>query len=199
MSPALVFRVEHATKTRDDKPLGPFRYNHENADGYSCRQLDAWNMPNPYGDGVQHYGSAHQLFGFLSVEDTHWFSPADRDVLRKVGYVMRSYMCPPGTFSAGKSQVAFDYREAIPGERIKLGSQRVTPQERPPQVLDDYDYAPAMEATATITMATITAETSQKQRGVSIDSTLSAKQLAATEDYLRTIFVSSLYNSTGYS
>jgi hypothetical protein len=115
MSPMLVLRVEH-----QDTREGP----------WSCRTfhgscLHANCLPTPGADDLpfslwpQSTGPKLYAIPFLEDRFTYYFNLKDRQILTDGGFVLSTYMLPPGTFSVGNVQVIF---------AIDEGAQRVHQQ-----------------------------------------------------------------------
>lgn len=70
------------------------------------------NMPAPTVDGIER-PFAGLRFGFLCEAGLRYFTERDRRHLRTNGYLVRRFLCPPGTFKTGREQVAFDLDSAL--------------------------------------------------------------------------------------
>lgn len=110
MSPMVVKRVE------DSAGMGPFWSNNALSDA-ETRRLDIYHMPTPAREGMndQRRGRAGQDFKFAFAGDdsvAKWLSANDRATLGPLGFMLATYVCPPGTLLFGEEQVAFDYQHA---------------------------------------------------------------------------------------
>lgn len=108
MSPLLVTRVCR----EDNAEEGPF--------GGPDWPTDAGaNMPAPTVDGIERPFQGLR-FGFLSDDGLAYFTERDRRHLRKNGFLVRRFLCPPGTFKTGREQVAFSLEDALVLDREAL-------------------------------------------------------------------------------
>lgn len=104
MSPIIVYRFEHP----EDRS-GPWEHgNYHNA------WLDAHTMLCSWHDVTGlHLHGMHGRSGVINEVGLRFFTGNDRRKLRDEGFVLSTYMCPPGTVDFGKFQVKFDIDEAI--------------------------------------------------------------------------------------
>lgn len=116
MSPLQVFRIQ------DEEGKGPWA-SARNDRSFSPYNLHVNKMPSTYTDtliGADWKQMSGYRHGFTTSQFQQWVDASDRQMLKRAGFKIVTYMCPPGTWGLGKAQVVFDATDGLPVEQSEL-------------------------------------------------------------------------------
>jgi hypothetical protein len=116
MSPAVVYRIEHRTKKQERTGFfhGPCVSSSEH---FGNHRIALFNIPGPFRDDLTFYPKnpdkfLNRIWAFALRPQDLFRIERDREAYREAGFVLRTYMCPPGTVDIGNTQAMFHYFKA---------------------------------------------------------------------------------------